>query len=242
MTYGKFRVADLGDLTWNGELQLMCPANRLGTVDLFVVSHHGIDRSNSSPLVHGLAPRVAIMNNGTRKGGAADSFKVLHSSPGLEDLWQLHWSYNVGVELNAPGLFIANVDDNETIAGVLTAPPPAPRGGGPGGGARGAGAPPTGAPGGAATQAPATPAAPPANPAAAPGGAVAPAPGQAAPGGPALAGAAPGRGGAGGGGGRGGGAAAHTPAHWIKVSAQADGSFTVTNPRTGFSKTYKAGN
>ena len=81
-------------------------------------------------LVHGLQPRVAIMNNGTRKGGAPDTFKVLETSPGLEDLWQLHWSYNVGVEHNAPGVFIANIDDNETIAGVLTAPPPAPRGAG----------------------------------------------------------------------------------------------------------------
>jgi len=31
------------------------------------------------------------------------------------------------------------------------------------------------------------------------------------------------------------------PAYWIKVSAQTDGSFTVTNARNGFSKTYKAG-
>jgi competence protein ComEC len=31
------------------------------------------------------------------------------------------------------------------------------------------------------------------------------------------------------------------PAYWLKVSAQTDGSFTVTNSRNGFSKTYKAG-
>ena len=104
----------------------MCPVNRIGKVDLYLVSHHGIERSNSPALVHGLQPRVAIMNNGTRKGGAPDTFKVLETSRGLEDLWQLHWSYNVGVEHNAPGVFIANIDDNETIAGVLTAPPPAP--------------------------------------------------------------------------------------------------------------------
>jgi hypothetical protein len=28
-------------------------------------------------------------------------------------------------------------------------------------------------------------------------------------------------------------------AYWIKVSAKADGSFTVTNGRNGFSKTYR---
>src|SRR4029453_240985 len=217
MTFGKFRTVDLGDLTWNGELDIMCPVNRIGKIDLYLVSHHGIDRSNSPALVHGLQPRVAIMNNGTRKGGAPDTFKVLETSPGLEDLWQLHWSYNVGVEHNAPGVFIANIDDNETIAGVLTAPPPAPRGAG-APAARGAvapGAPPVaGAPG-----APATPAAP------------------GAPGRPSGRGAA---GGAGRGvGSGGGGAAAHSPAYWLKVSAERDGTFTVTNPRNGFSKTYR---
>src|SRR6187399_3083259 len=124
MAYGKFRTIDLGDLTQNSELDLMCPTNRVGTVDLYLVSHHGIDRSNSKALVHALAPRVAIMNNGTRKGGALDTFTTLEAAPGLEDLWQLHWSYNVGVEHNTAGVRIANIDDNETIAGVLTAPPP----------------------------------------------------------------------------------------------------------------------
>jgi hypothetical protein len=30
-------------------------------------------------------------------------------------------------------------------------------------------------------------------------------------------------------------------AYWIKLSAQQDGSFTVTNERNGFSKTYQPG-
>ena len=30
-------------------------------------------------------------------------------------------------------------------------------------------------------------------------------------------------------------------AYWIKVSAQPDGSFTVTNGRNGFNKNYRAG-
>ena len=244
MTYGKFRTADLGDLTWNGELDLMCPTNRIGTVDLYLVSHHGLDKSGSPALVNALAPRVAVMNNGTRKGGAPDVFKGLFASPGLEDVWQLHWSYNAGLD-NFPAAFIANVDDNATIAGVLTAPPPAPRGGGPGGpGGFGAGAPPA-APGAGAPPAAPGAGAPPAAPGA--GAPAGPVPPQAAAGGP-PAGAAAGPGGPGGagrqGGGRGGpgggAAAAHTPAHLIKVSAQADGSFTVTNTRNGFSKTYEA--
>ena len=229
MTHGKFRTADLGDLTWNGELDLMCPTNRIGTVDLYLVSHHGLDRSGSPALVNALAPRVAVMNNGTRKGGALDTFKGLFASPGLEDVWQLHWSYNAGLD-NVPATFIANVDDNATIAGVLTAPPPAPRAGGPGpgAGARGAGGPGAAAPGAGAPGA-----FPPQAGAGAPvaGGA----PGGAPGGGPAGAG----RQGGGRGGPGGGAAAAHTPAYLIKVSAQVDGTFTVTNTRNNFSKTYQ---
>ena len=68
------------------------------------------------------------MNNGTRKGGSQETFRILHESPGLEDLWQLHWSHNAGLELNAPALFIANLDAPEVIAGVVsgaTGRPPA---------------------------------------------------------------------------------------------------------------------
>ena len=70
--------------------------------------------------------------------------RVLHSSPGLEDLWQIHLAQLSGAEYGIPGIFIANVVDDPE----------------------------------------------------------------------------------------------HSPAHWIKVSAQADGSFTVTNSRNGFSKSY----
>ena len=124
MAYGRFRTINLGDLTWNGELDLMCPTNRIGTVDVYLTSHHGLDRSGAPALVHALRPRVAVMNNGTRKGGSPDAFRALHESPGLEDLWQLHWSHNAGLD-NAPAAFVANLDDAATVAGVL-APAPAP--------------------------------------------------------------------------------------------------------------------
>jgi len=170
VTYGKFRVAHLGDLTWNKEFNLMCPANRIGTVDLFVVSHHGQPISNSPVLVHALRSRVAILNNGTRKGGQPDAMKVIYSAPGLEDLWQLHFSLLSGQEYTVPGMFIANTVDDQAQTmpiAAMTPPPAAP------------GAPP-----------------PPAH---------------------------------------------NGPAHFVKVSAQADGSFTVTNSRNGFSKAYAAG-
>ena len=89
----------------------MCPNNRLGVADLFIVSHHGQAVSNSPTLVHALQPRAAIMNDGTRKGGQPGAMQVLFSSPGLEDLWQMHFSLLSGQEYTVPGVFIANEID-----------------------------------------------------------------------------------------------------------------------------------
>jgi hypothetical protein len=261
ITFGKFRMVDFGDLLWNREFDLMCPNNPIGTVDLYIVSHHGTDPSGSPALVHGLQPRVAISQNGTRKGGTLQTAQTLNSSPGFQDHWQMHWSYNAGTEFNPAGLFIANIDEPAVIAAVLTAPPQSAGGGrgGPGGApsAPGGGAPP---PAGAGATPPAAGATPPAAgatppaagttppaaggtpPAGSPvaavpppaGGAQPPAAGQ--PGAPAAG--APG--GRQGGGGRGGPGQPHVgPAFLIKVSVQADGTFTVTNTRNGFSRTYK---
>jgi competence protein ComEC len=123
MTYGRFRTINLGDFTWNREFKLMCPNNPIGTVDLYLTSHHGLDQSGSAALVHALQPRIAIMNNGTRKGGHVQAYQILESSPGLEDLWQLHWSYWGGVEHNAPGVRIANIDEPAQLAAIVTGPP-----------------------------------------------------------------------------------------------------------------------
>ena len=167
--YGKFRTVDLGDLLWNWELRLACPINRIGTVDVMLTTHHGMSWSGPRALVHALRPRVAIMNNGTRKGAQVETFQTLWSSPGLEDLWQLHWSVNGMLDYNAPGIFIANLEAPAVVSALLLNPPPAP--------APGIRPPDIGNP-------------------------------------------------------------EHAPAHWIRVSAQADGSFTVSNSRNGFSKHY----
>lgn len=113
-TFGKFRMVDLGDLTWNKEKELMCPVNRLGKIDVFVVSHHGLDWSNSPALVHAIAPRVAIMGNGAKKGGSPSAVDIVKSSPGLEALWQLHFADQGGKEHNAPDSYIANIEDADT--------------------------------------------------------------------------------------------------------------------------------
>jgi beta-lactamase superfamily II metal-dependent hydrolase len=169
VTFGKFRTVHFGDLTKNKEFELMCPNNRLGAVDVLLGLHHGQDTSNSEVLVHALRPRVAVMNNGTRKGGQPEVMRTLHTSPGLQDLWQIHFSQLSGQEYTVPGLFIANLLDEPLAAmpvAPIAAPPPGP------------GAPP-----------------PPVH---------------------------------------------NGTANWIKVSAQTDGSFSVTNARNGFSKTYAA--
>ena len=108
ITYGKFRMVDLGDLTWNKEQDLMCPVNKVGPVDVFVVSHHGMDISNSPSLVHALHPKVAIMDNGASKGGTVAAWDIVHSSPGIVDIWQSHHSDAGGKEHNTGEKMIAN--------------------------------------------------------------------------------------------------------------------------------------
>ena len=162
ITFGRFRVLDLGDLLWNEEHDLVCPRNMIGPVDLYMVTHHGLASSGSPQLVHGVRPRVAVMQNGATKGGTPTAFQILRTSPGLEDVWTLHWSYAAGVDHNSPGAFIANLESDAGIASVLTAAP--------------------GQQVNANTE--------------------------------------------------------HSSANYIKISARADGSFTVTNTRNGFSKTY----
>ena len=106
-TLGKFRLADFGDLTWNKEHDLACPNNLVGTMDVYVVSHHGQDISSLPMLVHAMRPRVAVMDNGAQKGGAVATFETLHSSPGLQDLWQVHYAADAK-EHNSPEQLIAN--------------------------------------------------------------------------------------------------------------------------------------
>jgi hypothetical protein len=142
MTYGKFRMLDPADLTWNKDRELMCPVNRVGTVDLYMTANHGTDNANSPILVHALRPRVVIADNGPRKGASAEVLQTVKSSPGLEDYWQGHYLIAGGEKGNVAPDYIANIPDS-------------------------------------------------------PDG------------------------------------------KWIKVSAQADGAFTVTNARNNFSKTYK---
>jgi competence protein ComEC len=111
IAFGKFRILDLGDLTANKEYELVCPQNKIGNVDVYLTTHHGMSASGPQVIVHALHPRVAIMNNGARKGGTAQAWQIVHTSPGLEDIWQIHYAIAGGKENNAPDTFIANTDE-----------------------------------------------------------------------------------------------------------------------------------
>ena len=111
ITYGQFRMLDLGDLTWNKEKDLVCPINKIGTVDLYLVSHHGINQSSSPQLLHAIKPKAALMNNGARKGGSPDTWEIIHDTPGVQDIWQLHFAVAGGKDHNSADPFIANLDE-----------------------------------------------------------------------------------------------------------------------------------
>jgi beta-lactamase superfamily II metal-dependent hydrolase len=170
VTYGKFKTLHLGDNTRNKEFELACPVNRLGTVDLMLGMHHGQGSSNSPVLVHAVRPRAAIINDGTRKGGEPFTMQSLFSSPGLEDIWEEHFSLLSGQEYTVPGAFIANQYDQPEAAMPIAAWTPPPQG----------------------QQPPPAP-------------------------------------------------VHNGKSYFIKVTAQQDGTFSVTNTRNNFTKTYKPG-
>ena len=114
--HGRFRMLDLGDLTWNKEHDLVCPSNRIGPIDLYLTTHHGADTSGPAVLVQAVAPRVAIMNNGAKKGGSASAWRIVRDSKGLEDLWQLHYAVDAGAGSNTTNDLIANVDETTAHA------------------------------------------------------------------------------------------------------------------------------
>ena len=108
--YGKFRFANFGDLPWNQELLLLCPSNRVGTIDVYEAAGHGRE---PTPAASAMAPRIAVLDNGARKGGGAAALKGFKASPGFEDLWQLHKNVMGGADGNPPDEFTANFEDTD---------------------------------------------------------------------------------------------------------------------------------
>lgn len=147
LTWGKFKFLDLGDLTWDKEMELACPVNKLGTVTLFQATHHGFVNGFSGAPAHVLAlkPQVLVVNNGPRKGWSQGAWDMTKQMQGLEGVWQVHLALANDAAHNTDPQMIANIEATDQCQG-----------------------------------------------------------------------------------------------HWLKASVASDGRFTVTNSRTGFSKTYTA--
>ena len=120
LSWDGFEFLDCGDLTWNIEQRLVCPANRIGDIDLYQVTHHGMNTSNNPVLLRSVRPTVAIMNNGPRKGGSADTVKWLRELPSLKALYQVHRNVETTAEQNAPAAFIANLEEQPDAAYMIT--------------------------------------------------------------------------------------------------------------------------
>lgn len=126
LTYGKFRYVDFGDLTWNKEYRLFCPENMVGTADVYVITHHGISQdmkaagvwewgraSAPPPEIRGVHPRVAVLlsrEDYVGRVSTPQAWRDARSSPGLEDIWQVHYQAQGGKRNNAPEQFIANLN------------------------------------------------------------------------------------------------------------------------------------
>ncbi len=109
LKFGEFRFLDLGDLTWNKETEVACPVNKVGKVDLYLSTHHGLWASNNPALTHALGAKAIVMNNGDKKGGEAPAIDSLRAAPGLQNFWQLHYSVNAGKDHNVEDPYIANL-------------------------------------------------------------------------------------------------------------------------------------
>jgi competence protein ComEC len=119
LTLGDFNFLDLGDLTWNVEHKLVCPANLIGKVDVYQVSHHGLDASNSPALLQAVSPTVAVMNNGAKKGGSAATLQWLKAVPTIRDVFQLHRNVATTPADNTAPELTANDDEKCEGNGIV---------------------------------------------------------------------------------------------------------------------------
>ncbi|HEY8747168.1 MAG TPA: MBL fold metallo-hydrolase [Tepidisphaeraceae bacterium] len=106
--FGDFRMYAGGDLTWNVEAKLVCPINLIGKVDVYQVTHHGLDQSNNPVVVKSLAPTVAVFGNGPRKGAEPSTWETIKGADSIQGIYLIHKSASPKGP-NIPDEFIANV-------------------------------------------------------------------------------------------------------------------------------------
>jgi len=128
LSFGPFRFLSCGDLTWNVEAKLVTPNNPIGKVDLFMVTHHGLNQSNNPVLVRAVDPRVTIMCNGPKKGGNIETLKTLKNVASLQAQFQLHRNVDLAEADQAAPEFIANSGTTADCQGVYIKASVAPDG------------------------------------------------------------------------------------------------------------------
>ena len=85
----------------------MAPTDKIGLIDVYQVTHHGLEVSNNPVLLRTVQPRVAIFNNGPYKGCHPTVTANLRRVPGLLAIYQPHRNLRAGAE-NTDAAFIAN--------------------------------------------------------------------------------------------------------------------------------------
>jgi beta-lactamase superfamily II metal-dependent hydrolase len=119
LSFGDFRLLNLGDLTWNIEHKLVHPSDKVGLVDVYQVTHHGLDISNNPVLIKTVQPRVAIFCNGPKKGGHPSVTATLRRIDGIEAIYQMHKNLVAETHENTEAAYIANTEDSDKCKGEL---------------------------------------------------------------------------------------------------------------------------
>lgn len=108
LSFGPFRYLNLGDLTWNIEYKLVHPSDKIGPVDVFQATHHGLDSSNNPVLLRTVRPHVVVFANGPQKGCHPSVTSELRRIRDVQAIYQQHRNLTVGAAENTDPEFIAN--------------------------------------------------------------------------------------------------------------------------------------